>query len=209
MPAKPAKNHPRAAAPASLVLLDEMRADAAPSQDKLDRARAEVERLRDLEIDHAALTERLAFVKDQIRQIKERSLVDIFDEAGIGSLGLPSSGNLPPYEVELADYYHANIPDDRRDEAFNYLRKAGQADLIKTTFTVEFGLREAKAAERFARSLDKAGIGYGSKCGVPWNTLTAWFRDEHKRKAIPAKTREFLGATVGRVVKVVKQKQVK
>jgi hypothetical protein len=52
-------------------------------------------------------------------------------------------------------------------------------------------------------------VQYSVKRGVPWNTLTAWFKAEHKRKPLPAKAMELLGATVGRVAKVVKQKEKK
>jgi hypothetical protein len=199
----------KAVSTATRALLDEMRDDARPSEDKLERARVEVARLRDLELEVAGLEARTSDAKAAIKEIKEKTLVDIFDEVGIDALGLPASGNMPPYEVELCDYYHANIPEDHRAEAFEYLRKIRQEDLIKTSFTIEFGLREAKQADRFARSLDKAGIAYSSKSGVPWNTLTAWFKAEHKRKPMTGKVKDLLGATVGRVVKVVKQKEKK
>ena len=70
-------------------------------------------------------------------------------------------------------------------------------------------MREAKQAERFQRSLEKAGIDFSLKRGVPWNTLTAWFKAEHKKKPLTVKAMGLLGATVGRVVKVVKSKPEK
>lgn len=190
-------------------LLDEMRRDAAPSADKLERARAEVAKLRDLEMESETLSFRLKEIGQDIRHVKEKTLVDIFDEVGIDRLGLPAEGNAPPYEVELAEYYHANIPEERRTEAYGYLTKAGHADLIKTTFVVEFGLRDGKQTAAFERLLEKNVVLYSKKQGVPWNTLTAWFRTEHKRKPLPARTMELIGATVGRVAKVVKQQKEK
>ena len=194
---------------ATRALLNEMREDATPSQDRLDKVRSEISRLRDLELEKAALETRATEIAQDIKQVKEKTLVDLFDEAGVNICGIEATGNLPPYTVELNDYYHANISEDQRAEAYSYLRKIGQEDLIKTSFTIEFGLREGKAAERFERSLEKAGINYGKKQGVPWNTLTAWFKAEHKRKPLPIKAMALLGATVGRVAKVVKQKEKK
>jgi hypothetical protein len=194
---------------ATRALLDEMREDAKPSEDKLDQLKKGVAKLRDLEFEKTTLSDRLKDVGQDIEHMKSATLVDLFDNAGVNIVGIEADGNLPAYECEIGDYYHANIPDEQQDAAYAHLRKIGQEDLIKTTYTIAFGLREAKAAERFKRSLDKAGIKYSVKSGVPWNTLTAWFKVEHKRKPLPAKVMDLLGARVGRVVKVVKQKEKK
>lgn len=194
---------------ATRALLTEMQQDAKPSEDKLDKVRAEISKLRSLEFEATSLRERQSEIAESVQQITWRTLVDLFDDAGINKLGIDADGNLPPYEVELGEHYKASIPEEKADAAFAHLTKTGHADLIKTTFTIAFGLKESKAAERFARSLDKAGVPYSAKRGVPWNTLTAWFRVEHKKKPLPAKVMELLGATVGRVAKVVKQKEKK
>jgi hypothetical protein len=194
---------------ATRALLDQMSEDAKPTGDKLDRVRKALADLRDDEIESAQLAARLNEVKERINTTKNKTLVDVFDEAGITSLALEAEGNLPRYEVEIGDYFHANIPAEKSEEAYAFLRSKKSEDLIKSSYTIEFGLREAKAAERFQRSLDKAGIGYSLKQGVPWNTLTSWFKVEHKKKPLSAKAMGLLGATVGRVAKVVKQKEKK
>jgi hypothetical protein len=194
---------------ATRALLDEMRADAAPSEDKLDKVRDMISRLRDTEMVVETLQQRVSEHKQTIKEIKEKTLVDLFDDAGIDRLGLPAQGNLPPYEVQLGEYYHANIPDERQRDAYAYLTKTKNEDLIKTTFTVAFGLRDAKSAAKFEALLKKSKVTYDKKQGVPWNTLTSWFRVEHRRKPLPVKVMEILGASVGRVAKVVKQKEKK
>ena len=203
------KTQAKAKSAVASALVDEMRADAKPSEDKLDQARIVLAQLRDLELEQVELEERLKTIAETVKLTKEKTIVDMFDEAGINRLGLPADGNLPPYEIEIADFYKANIPAETKDEAFDYLRKVGSEDLIKSTFTIEFGLREAKQTERFQRSLDKAGIDYSLKQGVPWNTLTAWFKTEHKKKPLTVKAMALLGAVTGRVAKVVKQKEGK
>lgn len=194
---------------ATRALLDEMKQDAKPSGDKLDQLKLGVAKLRDLEFEKAALADRIRDVGQDIEHMKNATLVDLFDAAGVNKVGVEADGNLPAFECEVGDYYHANIPEEKQSAAYEHLRKTGNEDLIKTTFTIAFGLREAKAAERFRRSLEKVNIQYSEKSGVPWNTLTAWFKVEHKRKPLPAKVMDLLGATVGRVVKVVKQKEKK
>jgi hypothetical protein len=206
------KTSKAASAAASLprAVLDEMEEhDGATSDDKLDRARDMVRVLRDREMEAASLDERLTEVKKTIREMKEHTIPDFFDEAGVPAITIAAEGNLPSFEIAVIDRYHANIPDEDEGAAFGYLKKTGNEDLIKTTYTISFGLREGKQAERFGRSLDKAGIEYSVKCAVPWNTLTAWFKAEHKRKPLPAKAMALLGASVGRVAKVVKQKEKK
>lgn len=194
---------------ATRALLDEMSQDAAPKGDKLDRLKQGVIRLRDMEFEKAALEERTKTLSEDIQTMKEKTLVDLFDEAGSNLHGVPAEGNMPAFTVEIGDYYHANIPADKKTEAFEHLRKIGHEDLIKTEFKIAFGLREAKQADRFRRSLQKAGIKFSETHGVPWNTLTAWFRVEHRRKPLTAKAMALLGATVGRVAKVVTQKEKK
>jgi hypothetical protein len=199
----------KAASAATRAMLDELRADARPSEDRLETARNMVRKLRDHEMEAAELDARLSEKKQAIREMKEREIPDLLDGIGVPAITLAAEGNNPAYEIAVVDRYHANIPEEERDEAFGYLKKTGNEDLIKTTYTISFGLREGKQAERFGRSLDKAGIEYSVTCAVPWNTLTAWFKAEHKRKPLPAKAMALLGASVGRVAKVVKQKEKK
>lgn len=201
---------PRAAksvSAATRALLDEMRTDAKPRGDKLDQLKAGAAKLRDMEFEKESLTTRIGELGRDIKQMKEKTLVDLFDAAGVNVVGIEATGNMPAQTYEMGDYYHANIPAEHADAAFAHLRKVGHGDLIKTTFEIAFGLGEDKATDRFRRSLQKAGIPFSESSGVPWNTLTAWFKVEHKRKPLTAKARTLLGATVGRVVKVVKQKQ--
>lgn len=192
---------------ATRALLDEMHDDAKPTGDKLDRVRKALAALRDDELEVAQLAARMKEVNERIITAKNKTIVDVFDEAGVTSMKLDAEGNLPPYEVEIGDYFHANIPAEKAEEAYAYLKSKKSEDLIKSSFTIEFGLREAKQSERFMRSLEKAGIDFSLKQGVPWNTLTAWFKTEHKKKPLTAKAMGLLGATVGRVAKVIKQKE--
>lgn len=200
---------PKPVSAATRALLDEMEQDAAPTASKLNAASAALAKLRDKEMEVAGLQERIEKLGEEIREIKEKTLVDVFDDAGITALKLPPEGNVPPFEVEIADYYKANIKEENKPKAFAYLEKRGQGDLIKAAFTIEFGLGESAKTDRFKRSLDKAGIDYSLKQGVPWTTLTAWFKQEHKKKPLTPKVLELLGATVGRVAKVKKQKEQK
>lgn len=194
------------------AVLDEMARDAAgglASEDRLEKVRNKIRRLRELEFDNQRLTEQIETNRAEIRGLKERELVEEFDAVGVNKLGVNAEGNYPPYDVELVEYFHARIPDENQEQAYAWLRKGKNEDLIQTKFTISYGRGEAKLTERFKRSLDKAGVEYEMKESVPWNTFEAFLRREFKRKPLTAKVMEMLGATSGRVAKVTNQPKEK
>jgi len=202
-------------------MLDEMSSDAsqAPSLDKLDQCRKKIAEWRDLEYEKAQLEARVKEVNIKIEDLKWHGVVDIFNEAGIDALGVPPAGNMPKFEVELDDYVHANIPRENERPAFAYLVKRGMEDIIKTTFTVSFGLGEGHDCMDFKKKLDQMKVGrgrertavpYDVKQSVPWNTLTSWIKGEIKaRRPLTAKVMGMLGATTGRVAKIKTEKKQK
>jgi hypothetical protein len=193
-------------------LLDEMEqdADAPKNEDKLEQVRDGIRRLRDTEKEKADLEEKLKIANGKIKEITDKTLVDLFDEAGIDKLGIPAEGNMPPYEVTLIDYYHANIPEENQPAAYKWMKETKNEDMIKTTFVVSFGLGETRACKAFRSLLKKNKVPHDEKQGVPWNTLTAFVKGEFKAgRPITKKVMDMLGVTVGRVAKVVKQKEKK
>lgn len=184
--------------------------DGARTDDRLTSAvEAKIVELRDLELEKSKLEERLRDVNIAINDMLWSKLPTMMDEARVDSMGIPGRGNEPPYNVKLDTHYKANIPPEHVAEAYAFLRKQNAHDLIKTQYTVSFGLGEAKAAKKFEDVLRKAKVDFEVKQGVPWNTLTAWFKNEYKRRPslFKVRAREILGATVGRVAIVVKAKK--
>lgn len=189
-----------------------MREDAAkpPPTDRLERLRKEIAHLRGLELEVASLDEQKAKKNMEIYEIKSRKLVDMFDAAKVDNVGIPEEGNLPAYNMEVGWIYKANIgtPDDPKvddyGKAIAYIRKH-EPDMLKTTYVVEFGLHEDKKRKAFEALLKKNKFDYSSSFGVPWNTLTAWVKEqiEVHKKSPPLK---LLGATVERVAKLIKPK---
>lgn len=193
---------------ATRALLDAMSEDdAKPSPDKLDAACAKLAELEELEIRKSNLEAQIEEVGKRINEIKSKEIVEVFDAAGIDSLGLPQRGNVPPYEVEIIEFFHANIPEDKKPEAWAWMKQTKNEDLVKTQFSVEFGLGDATKAKKFEAGLKKLTKEYDKKQSVPWNTLTAFVKGEFKAKRpLSKKVMGILGATNGRVAKVIKQK---
>jgi hypothetical protein len=174
----------------------------------LEKIRDEIKELRSLEFEIASMEERLKITKERVRFLKEKTLVDMFDGAGITSLGVEAHGNLPPYDIEIKPYVRANIAADwepeRRERAYAWFEKNGHGDMLRNTVTVHLGKGTQKAQRALLAFLKKSGIDYSSEYGIPWNTLTAFVKEQIKKKKTPPL--EMLGATVGRVAIVIKEK---
>lgn len=181
----------------------------APTEDRLEQVRKVLREVRDLERTIADQEETLKANKAKVLDFKQRKLVDLFQEVGIDTLGLPPEGNLPGYDAELKPYYHANISTDwepeRQLKAFDWLDDNKSGDLIRSTFTVFIGKDDRKTALKVQKALDKLKVPYETKLAVPWNTLTAWLKEQvEKHKTTPPL--DLLGATVGSVVNLKARK---
>jgi hypothetical protein len=179
-------------------------AESPASKDKLDAVRAKVKEARDIDFSIQSLNERLSLLSKRKQELVHNELPDLFQDAKIDVLGIEPEGNMPGYDTELKDFYHANIPEARRDEAFAWLDKNKHGDMIKTVITVELGRGDRKTAKAVEQALRKLEVSYSSKLSVPWNTLTAFVKEQVEKGAVLPL--DILGATVGRVVKLKARK---
>lgn len=194
------------------AMLDAMTEDAArpAAADKVDIARKKTIELRDLEQQRADYEEKLKETNKAIEKIKWQELPDLLSEAKLDSMTVAAEGNMPSFTVQLEDQFHANIPKENEQPAYKWLHKQGMGDMVKTTFTVAFGLGEAKECAAFRKKLDKLGEPYDLKQQVPWNTLTSWIKGEFKDgRPLSERTMGLLGATHRRVATVKKPKKEK
>jgi hypothetical protein len=189
-----------------------MREDAAkpPTGDRLDKVRAGIKKMRELEAQRASIEERLAENGKELYELKTKELVDLFDAAGIDNLGIPEEGNLPAYNVEVGWHYKANIGTPAEPKVDDYMAaiayiKKHEPSMLKTTYTISFGLGEETKRKAFETLLKKNKVEYSSSFGVPWNTLTSWVKEqiEVKKASPPLK---LLGATAERVAQLIKPK---
>jgi hypothetical protein len=180
-----------------------------PGQDKLTKIKETLRQARDLKLEKAQLTERLAKVNADIGEIERKILPDMAMDAGIDMLGLEAEGNLPAYDMEIKPYYHANIKEDDPNAAAAYawLSKTGHGDLIKHTYTIAFGLKENRESQAFAKALEKMNLrqGYSVKIGVPWNSLTAFLREQVEvKKTIPPL--DLINGQIGQIANIKPRK---
>lgn len=205
--------------PAALAEAISQAPPAAPT-DKLAALRAKCIELRDAELEQANTEEKLAELKAQLVKLRHEVLPDLMDEAGTDKIGLPGAGNVKSYDALLEPYYRANIaaeqrpgsekgwPAQRRQQAFNTLIEESAEDLIKHTFTIQFGRGEEEQAHSLAELLKAEGFEYSEGADVHWMTLTAWVKERFQNDVpLSAATLDAIGATVGRIVKLKPRKE--
>jgi hypothetical protein len=181
-----------------------------PGADRLEKLRRGVRLLRAKRRELENVEARAKTIRAEINDLEHVQLVDLMDEAGVDSVGLPAEGNEPAEDYELRPYYHAVLPrdpetDEPRQEGLDWLEKHRHGDLVKTIVTVRLGLGDRKLAKQVSAALKKLGVDYDERRSVPHQTLTAFVREQiEKYQRTPPLG--LLGATVGRVVKVKQRK---
>ena len=104
---------------------------------------AQVTKLQGLEDELASKETELKKLKKNIELISGEVIPTMMQEMNISTLKLADGS-----AVEVKPIYGASISIDKKEEAFNWLRKNGLGDLIKNEVIVSFGRNEdAKAAE--------------------------------------------------------------
>lgn len=182
----------------------------APSEDKLEAVRNALRELRDLGVEAQDLQARLAEKQARASFLQTKHLVELFESTHIDQLGLQAEGNMPAYDATLRPYYKANISaewePERQAKAFNWLGANGHEDMVRTQIIVELGRGERKLAKSIEAYLKRRRVPYSTRLAVPWNTLTAWLKDQiEKHQTTPPL--ELLGATVGKVVNIKPRKE--
>lgn len=177
--------------------------------DKLDKVRDKVREARDTLLTQAALAERGKQISEHLNNLYHKELPDLFVEAGIDSLGLEAEGNLPAFDTKLKPFYRASIPKDKEADAFKWLEKQGVGDMIKNMFSIQLGMGDNAKAKKLEEFLVKNKYDFERKRGVPWNTLTAFVKEQvEDRKVKPSDLPlDLLGAFVGSIVTIKPRKQ--
>lgn len=174
--------------------------------DRLDAIRAKAVEARELEFEIRSAEERLSELKSKLNELYAKTLPDMMEEAGVDSVGIAQKGNLPGYDYEIYPYYSAGIAsswsEDRREAAFDVLKRYKAEDLIKTTVTAKLPKGNLKLAKKLVTAANKLKIATDINLSVHKNTLTAWLRDIYEKgKALPQSDLEKIAGSVGRVVR--------
>jgi hypothetical protein len=105
-------------------------------------------------------------------------------------------------KVTIATVISANITKERANEAHDWLRANGYADLIKNTVSVAFGKGDDEKASSLITQLDQMGFDADQKEAVHPSTLKAFCREQIERGTqIPS---ELFGIYIGQKTTIKK-----
>ena len=132
----------------------------------------QVIKLRDLEDQIKITEESLKQLKQQAETLSGEVIPTMMTEMNISTMKLADGS-----AIEVKPVYGASIPVEKKEEAFNWLRKNGLGDLIKNEVTVSFGRNEDNKAADYAVLAQGQGYQPTQKLKVEPMTLKALVRE--------------------------------
>ena len=143
------------------------------SQDSVKSISDKCNHLKDLNKQIEQEEEKLSLLKHKARDMEERIIPEMMQEAGVSLLKLADG-----LTVEVKPFYAAKIPESRVDEAFSWLRNRGYEDLIKNTITASFGRGQDNQVSELVKVCEDNGFAYNKKEKVEPMTLKAFVREQ-------------------------------
>ena len=139
----------------------------------------QVEKLKQIEDEVKVVEDKLKNLKQQQDSLSNDIIPTMMTEMNISTIKLADGTG-----VEVKPVYGASIPLDKKEEAYNWLRKNGLGDLIKNEVTVSFGRNEDNKAMAYATLAQGQGYQPTQKLKVEPMTLKALVR-ERIEKGLP------------------------
>ena len=137
--------------------------------------------LIDLQNEIKTIEEKLKKVKEQEQFLSEQAIPSLMQSAGISMLKLEDGT-----EVKITPYYYGRISEDKKEEAFNWLRENNFGDLIKNNISLDFGMNEDSEANNLVAQLKSKGYNVFQSTTVHASTLKAFIKEQiNEGKGIP------------------------
>ena len=143
------------------------------NQDSVKSITEKCNNLKEIHVKIKDAEEKLSVLKNQGRDLEERIIPEMMQEAGVSLLKL-SDGST----VEVKPFYAAKIPESRVDEAFSWLRGKGFEDIIKNTVTASFNRGQDNQVSELIKVCDEHGFNYNKKEKVEPMTLKAFVKEQ-------------------------------
>ena len=122
--------------------------------------------------------------QEEARRLSEEVIPTLMQQAGVSSIKLDNGTS-----VEVSPYYYAKISEDKKAEAFQWLRENDHGDLIKNNVSVSFGKGEDSNAINLKSELEAKGLVVDQKQDVHWQTLRGFVKEQiEKNKTLPSET---------------------
>ncbi len=104
------------------------------------------------------------------RKVNEEDIPMLMEEMGMDSITVDG------HKVTIKPFVHARISEDKREQAFNFLRSVGEADIIKNDVVVSFSQGEDNIAGAVIDDLRQNGFEPVQKTHIHPMTLKSWVK---------------------------------
>lgn len=118
----------------------------------------------------------LAERKGQQRKLLEETIPAMLQELGLSKFSMTDGS-----EITVKPFYSASIPEEKRAQAFEWLRDHGHDDIIKNTVSVRFGRNEDQLCETLLNQLREQNYPVEQAQKIEPQTLKAWVREQVER----------------------------
>jgi hypothetical protein len=109
-------------------------------------------------------------LKFKKRKVNEEDIPMLMEEMGMDSITVEG------HKVTIRPFVHARISEDKREQAFNFLRSVGEADIIKNDVVVSFSQGEDNVVGAVVDDLRKNGFDPIQKTHIHPMTLKSWVK---------------------------------
>jgi hypothetical protein len=130
-----------------------------------------VRSLRDVESQIEEAENRLKQLKSEKHRMSVETIPGLMDEMGVERIDVDG------LTVERKMMVHASIPQDRKEDAFAWLRDNNLDDIIKNDVTCSFGKGEDNVAGDVVGMLNERGFNPKTKTHVHPSTLKAFVKE--------------------------------
>lgn len=167
-------------------------------EDLLKRIEFFGNRQRELIKEIAEAENRVELLKGKLRRIVEQDMPEAMDAANMATFTLQDG-----IKVSVKSFYAASIPEERKEEAFDWLKEHEFDGMIKADVKVQFGKGEFEIAQsfiQFIRGFNEKAIEPEYKENVHWQTLRKFVQEQIEGgKPLPL---DLFGVFVGRKAEV-------
>ena len=147
-------------------------------------------RAKELEKEIEEIDTTLAERKNQYRKLLEETTPAMLQELGLTKFSMTDGS-----EITVKPFYSASIPEDKRAQAYEWLREHGYDDIIKNTVSVRFGRNEDQLCDTLLNQLREQNYPVEQAQKIEPQTLKAWVREQVERgREFPT---ELFGVYVG------------
>ena len=162
-----------------------------PTESDMKRLRLYAQEQVDLESEIDDVLVKLDTLKVKLKRLTEETIPELMTACGIELIALDSG-----VKVSVKPFYAAKIPDEKKPEAFKWLRKHGHDGIIKSEVTSRFNRGEQHEMRAVIRVLRENKFPYEQKDSVHHSTLKAFVRDAiESGEQIPT---DLFGVHIGR-----------